>query len=277
MSKKLLKPLFIICILAAIIGCGGGNSINTANGTGQIKISLVDAPLDADEINVEIINIQVHSSDSGWTTLNTFNPALRVNLLDYSTSGNSLLLADSPLKAGYYTMVRLMISSAEIVINGQPYQVNTKNIAQTGIKCNGEFKVADNQLMALILDFNAGKSFVNNPPGSNNFKLHPVMTMSPVNLATEVTGRVEVKDADGNTVAIPEGTVVDVYAAGYIGDPNYLVSGAIVEPDGYFRISVLQQGIYDFQVTADAGTAQLISVLVTAPATDLGTITVQLP
>lgn len=260
--------------LALLTGCGGSSS--DSSGTGTLRVNLMDAPLDAEGINVDITSVQVHSVAEGWVTVKQYAAPLHVDLMDYSSVGSSLMLAETPLKAGKYTTVRLMISAASIVIGGQTHSVDITNVASTGVKCNGEFTVKDNELMALILDFNAGKSFVNDPKGSTNFKLHPVMAMSPVNVATEVTGIVEVKDNTGAVVAIPEGTVVDVYTRDHVGNANYLISGAVVESDGTFKISMIPQGTYDFRVTAGTTTVDLLAKTVTTPATDIGTLTVQL-
>lgn len=279
MSRKRIIPIAVFavlsCLIFGLLGCGGGGGGGTLDsGTGQLQINLVDAPLDAEEINVTITSVQVHKSGGGWTTVQEFTEPLTLNLLDYSTSGSSYLLADSPLDAGQYTMIRLMLSSAEIVIGGQSYPVDISNVQQTGVKCNGQFTVGDGQLMALMLDFNAGKSFINT--GSGSYKLHPVMTMSPVNVASEVIGRVELQDALGGVLELPAGVEVNVYTAGHSGDATYLVSGALVEADGSFRISVLPQGSYDFEVVID-GTVQkqMAGVAVTPPSTDLGTIVIQ--
>ena len=275
--KKLLGLSVVAAIVVwAIAGCGGGSG--SSSGFGEIELSLVDAPFDADEINVAITSVQVHSEENGWVTLVTHDPALPVNLLDYSTGGTSLMLADMPLAAGHYTMIRLMLESANLVIDGTTYQVDLTNVEQTGVKCNGEFTVGEGELVALMLDFNAGKSFVNNPPGSNNFKLHPVMAMSPVNIASEVIGVVEVQDSEATVVPIPADSVVDVYAEGYLLDPDYLITGAFIEEDGSFRISVLAAGTYDMIVVlGDGTTLELPGVAITPPSTDLGTIVVVQP
>ena len=270
----LILMTFAIGALFALAGCGGGGG---STGTGSLQVSLMDAPLNADKIYVDITSVQAHSVTDGWVTLKEYSPALHVNLLDYSTGGASLMLADVPLKAGTYTMIRLMVSASSIVVGGQSHDVDITNVTSTGVKCNGQFTVNTGQLMALILDFNAGKSFVNNPPGSANYKLHPVMAMSPVNVATEVTGIVEVKDASSAVVAIPDGTTVDVYTAGHIGDANYLVNGALVETNGEFKIGMIPQGTYDFRVTAGTTTTDLVATTVNPPTTDIGKITVQLP
>ena len=276
------KLYFVVALLAVVVslalvaGCGGGGG-SSSSGTGTLRVSLMDAPLDAEKIYVDITSIQAHSVSDGWITVKQYTTPLHVNLLDYSSVGSSLMLAETPFKAGKYTMVRLMVSAASIVIGGQTYDVDITNVTSTGVKCNGEFTVNDGQLIALILDFNAGKSFVNNPKGSTNFKLHPVMAMSPVNIATEVTGTVEVLDNTQTKVEIPDGTVVDVYTKDHVGDADYLINGAIVESDGTFKIGMIPQGTYDFRVTVGTTTVDMLSKAVAPPTTDLGKISVQLP
>lgn len=272
-TARSLGAVFLVALaICMLAGCGGGGA---GSGTGQLRVSLVDAPLNADSINVDIASVQVHSDSGGWVTVQSYNPSLSVNLLEYSTAGSALLLADVPFKAGHYTMVRLMLSSASIVVGGQTHAVDLTNVTQTGVKCNGQFTVADGSLVAIKLDFNAGKSFVNDPPGSENYKLHPVMTMSPVDIAAEVVGKVELKDASDAVLPIPDGTTVDVYSQGHVGDAAYLISGATVAADGTFRIAVLPQGTYDFRITAGTATKDLLTISVAPPSTDLGVITIQ--
>lgn len=273
MGTGFIRPSVVLVVLGcaawAIAGCGGSG---TSTGVGTLQVSLVDAPMQADEINVSISSIQVHSEKDGWVTLKTYEPSLTANLLDFRTGGSKLLLAEEPLQAGRYTMVRLMLSSAQIVIGGQTYDVDLTNVAQTGVKCNGPFTVSDGELVALVLDFNAAKSFVNNPPGSPNYKLHPVMTMSPVNIATEVIGRIELQDADGNVLPLPEEWSVEVYAAGHVGEPDYLIASAEELDEGAFRIAVLAGGTYDFRYIAGELSKDVTGVQITPPQADLGTI-----
>ena len=148
-KTAVLAVALTVVVACVLVGCGGGGG---SSSTSRIQLSLVDAPLDADAIYVDITSVQVHSTESGWVTLTQYDPALHVNLLDYRTGGEQLMLADCPLAAGNYTMVRLMLSGAEVVVGGQSYQVDLSNVEQTGVKCNHPFTVASNQLMALILD-----------------------------------------------------------------------------------------------------------------------------
>lgn len=276
MMKNRFWLIIVIAALAVsawtLTGCGGGSS-SSSNGTGSLRISLVDAPLDASEINVDIDSVQVHSTGGAWKTVATFSPAQHVNLLDYSTGGNSLMLVDSPLAAGHYTMIRLMLSKAEVVVNGQTYDVDLKNVAQTGVKCNGEFTVESNQLCALILDFNTQRSFVST--GSGKYMLHPVMSMTPVNIAAKVTGSVEFQNGSGVVQPLPADVVVNVYPQGSPGNPDALRAGAAVQIDGTFEIPVIAQGTYDIQILVGTNVVKTLSaVVITSPNTDLGKIIV---
>lgn len=276
MNKPWMAAIVCMVTLTALmlVGCGGGGGSNAGT---RIKVSLVDAPFDAEEINIAITSVQVHSTANGWETLKTYSPALPVNLLDYSADGHGLLLVDCPLTPGAYTMVRLMIESAEVVVGGTPHEVDISNVEQTGIKCNRGFTVADGDQVALILDFNAGRSFV--VTGNGTYKLHPVMTMSPVNVATKVTGTVAFQDAAQAPLPVPAGAVVDLYQTGYLGNADYLEAGAVIDPTtGAFSIGVVAPGTYDLVVSyTDAllvvHTYTQPGVVVTAPTTDLGTIT----
>lgn len=249
----------------ALAGCGG-----SSGGTGHLQVRLVDAPLVADEVNVTITSVQVHAAGGGWVTVKEFSPPLEVNLLDYSSGKGSLLLADEPLEAGHYTMVRLILSSASIVLTpgGDPVPVDITNVEQTGVKCNGEFTVESGQLLALTLDFNAASSFVNT---GGSYLLHPVMTMSPDLDATLVSGIVDFEGSDAELVDV----TVKLYTPDHAGDDAFLIASIAVNPDGTFVSGIVPQGTYDLQVYQGTTAVKTVEdVIITAPTTDLGTIIV---
>jgi hypothetical protein len=257
----------LVCML---VGCGGSSS---TSGTGTVQVSLVDAPLDASEVNVDIASVQAHKSEGGWEMIREFETPLHVNLLDYRTGGSALMLAEAPLDAGHYTMIRLMLVGAEIVVGGQRYTIDLQNVQQTGVKANGEFTVEAGQLIALMLDFNAGRSFV--PTGSGGYMLYPVLAMSPVSIAAKVTGKVELRETEDGPAQTPVTDVaINVYSAGHAGDADYLQAGATVGEDGSFEIEVLAQGTYDIQIMQGETVIKTVEgISITAPTTDLGTIT----
>lgn len=273
-SRLLIVAAATVSILAVFVlgGCGGSSS-----GTGRITVELVDAPLEADAINVEITSVEVHKAGEGWITLKEWDTPLACNLLEYSADGEKLMLADCPLASGEYTMIRLHLASAQIVKDGETFDVDLSNVEETGIKCNGPFTVEDGELMAVILDFNTERSFV--MTGKAMFMLHPVMTMSPVNVASKVTGTVSFDD----TSILTADAVVNLYRNGSAGVQEDFVASACLGEDGTFQMDVVPAGTYDLQVVylkPQAGgdpislTFTVEDVVVVPGATDLGTITV---
>ena len=254
----------LVLAMWALAGCGGSSS-----GTGRLQVRLIDAPLAADAVNVSIASVQIHKAGGGWQTVKEFDPPLEVNLLQYA-SGQSLLLADEPLGAGHYTMVRIFLSSAEVVIGSDTYPVDLTNVEQTGVKCNGQFTVETGQLLALTLDFNAGRSFVDT--GGGMYSLHPVMTMAPDLDAAQANGIVQFE----GLTAVPDGVTVNLYTIDHPGEEDFLIASADVSTvDGSFEFGLVAQGTYDLQVYR--GTTAVTTVedeVITAPTTDLGTITV---
>lgn len=270
MWKSLPALAIVLCLLLiGMAGCGGGGGGSTTTG---LRVYLVDAPMDADEVNIWVTSVEAHSDTAGWVTVKTFDTPQEINLLDYSGSGvQPLLLADAPLAAGHYTMVRLVLSQAQIVIDGTPHDVNLTNLGPNGIKANGQFTVTPGQLMAIKLDFDASRSFVENAGG---YKLQPVLSMSPVNVAAEVTGTVAFTDGT-NPLPLPTTVEVNVYPAGQIGVATALVAGTTVNADGTFRFACVAAGTYDLEIVADGvSVKQLPGTVITAPTTALGAITV---
>lgn len=247
----------------ALAGCGGSSS-----GTGHLQVRLVDAPLVADQVNVSIASVQVHAAGGGWVTVKEFDPPKPVNLLEFAAgSGKSLLLADEPLEAGHYTMIRLLLSSATVVVGGVSHDVDLTNVEQTGVKANGEFTVESGQLLALTLDFNAERSFVGT--GSGTYMLHPVMTMSPDTDATLVNGVVDFEGSDAELVDV----TVKLYTPDHAGDEAFLIAEIAVGPDGTFLSGIVPQGTYDLQVYQGTTLVKTVEdVIITPPTTDLGTI-----
>ncbi|MDO8684875.1 MAG: DUF4382 domain-containing protein [Armatimonadota bacterium] len=274
----------ILCAILAVTmaGCGGGSG----SGSGTLQLFLTDAPMDADEINVKITSIDVHKADGGWTTVKTYSPALEVNLMDYQAlfefdgdplTEAQLLLLDAPLTPGHYTMVRLQFESVSCVIDGQTFDVDLQNVAQTGLKLNHEFDVAPGEASALLLDFDGKNSIVSTGQGS--YKLQPVVSMVPKVVSGTIRGVVTFKDASDVTVPVPEGASVEIFKAGTTtsaGSP-----GVISTADGSFAVGALLPDTYDIKVNATgyaADTVRLAGVVLgVAETKDVGEIIVTLP
>src|SRR5450759_1277375 len=121
MSKSLAWLMaWLLGVLLA--GCGGGGGGSGGSATGTLSVSLTDAPACGfDAVNVTVIKVRVHQSssasdtDAGWTDI-TLNPARKINLLNL-TNGVLDKLGETPLSAGHYTQLRLVLDTSVALFN----------------------------------------------------------------------------------------------------------------------------------------------------------------
>ena len=192
------KPLiWLVGLLVTVFvaGCGGDGGGSTQPGT--MGVSMTDAPACGfDEVNVTVSKVRVHQSDNasenaaGWTDI-TLNPPRKINLLNLNdpTQTNLALesLGETPLAAGHYTQLRLVLIpnsgsqplANSVVLSGIPGEIAlvTPSAVQSGIKLIHQFDVASGQRVDLLLDFDACKSIVKR--GNGTYALKPVIKVIP--------------------------------------------------------------------------------------------------
>ncbi len=110
-SKPLIWVLGLL-VTVFVAGCGSDDGSSTQPGT--LGVSVTDAPACGfDEVNVTVSKVRVHQSDNasesaaGWTDI-TLNPPRKINLLDLD-NGALASLGETPLEAGHYTQLRLVL------------------------------------------------------------------------------------------------------------------------------------------------------------------------
>lgn len=267
----------LITIFAALvamsffIGCGGSQG---TSGTTGLQLYLADDPLDANAVNVTISRVDVSKDGTGWTTVRDFTSSpVTINLLDYRYDGNTAtpdkyLLADSPLEAGHYTQIRLILTKVEIVDNSNTtYECLMSSQDKTGLKLVGSFDVVSGTKSAVLIDFDAAKSIV--AEGNGVYRLKPTTRVVPLQISGSTHGVVEFHGADNATVPVPGGAIITAYQGG-----TSVASALINEADGTFGISGLVAGDYTLRLETPGYSAPDTNVSVTAQGdTDAGTIT----
>lgn len=260
---KLVFLTFLVSFLTIsvfLVSCSDSTSPET--GQGQLKLIMVDAPADYDEVNIVVTRVEVHKAgadpNSGWYVIN--NNAATYNLLTLR-NGASVVLGNSALDAGIYTQIRLIIGSgSNVVVDGITYPLIIPSGEQTGIKLIHQFEIQPGLLYELILDFDAGRSIV--VTGNNQYILKPVIRVVPLVISGSISGR-----------------ILPVFTAGYVYAINGTdTAGTLADPiTGSFKIMALLQQTYRvevFSIFPAYNDTTITNVMVVAKQnTDLGTIT----
>lgn len=261
-KSKQLAWLMASLLVALVAGCGGNNSA----APGTLGVSLTDAPACGfDAVNVTVAKVRVHQNslasdtDAGWTDI-TLSPARKINLLNLS---NGVLdkLGETPLPAGHYTQLRLVLdpntttSFANSVVpsGGVETTLVTPSAVQSGIKLVNEFDVTSAQRTDLVLDFDACKSIVQR--GNGSYALKPVIKVVPFVL-NGINGFVDPALLGSSVLVNAQQTGLVVQATA----PNAL---------GEFFLSRLAPGNYDVVLTANGHATAVIAAVPVASTTSI--------
>lgn len=267
-TKNSLRKLCLLSTIssaALLSACGGGGGSEAAP-PGTLGVSMTDAPsCGYDAVNVTVKKVRVHKSatstenDSGWTDI-TLNPARKINLLDL-TNGALENLGQTPLAAGHYTQLRLVLDpnngsglANTVVLSGTSTEIslNTPSAVQSGIKLVSSFDVASGLRTDLVLDFDACKSIVTT--GSGAYALKPVIKVIP----TVLNG------IDGFISLAALGSHVMVSAQ----QNGTIMRSTVPNPTtGEFFLARLVPGNYDVVITADNHTSAVIAAVPVASTT----------
>jgi hypothetical protein len=255
--SKLLTGLMGFLLAVVVAGCGSDGGGSTQPGV--LGVSITDAPACGfDAVNVTVSKVRVHQSDNasenaaGWTDI-TLNPPRKINLLDLN-NGALASLGETPLEAGHYTQLRLVLdrNTGQSLANSVVLENTTAEIAldtpsaiQTGIKLIHQFTVNSGQRVDLLLDFDACKSIVTRSNGT--YALKPVIKVIPfeqngiVGFVDETLPNVVVSAQDNN---------------------GEIVRATVPNADGKFFLAHLTAGTdvtYNVVITADGHATAVIS------------------
>ncbi len=269
MKTGIKAALLAVAASAALVACGGGggdSSVAPAPASGTLRVALTDAPNcrvgneDLEKVFVTVERVRVHQSsdaepsNGGWTDI-AISPARKINLLDL-TNGRLEELGTTPIPAGNYTQVRLVLSANQgatpansLVLAGQTAEIplRTPSAAQSGLKINRPFTVEPNTLVDLVIDFDACRSIVQLGRGNGGYLLKPILSAHP-RIVAAIRGFVDSSITDVTVSAQKDGVVV---------------RSTVPAPNGEFVLAFLDPaaGPYDVVLTSPArGTSVVGSV-----------------
>ena len=271
-----LTPLPALLALG-LAGCGGGGGTDvSANGygNGALQLSLTDAPACGyDNVFVTVEKVRIHASstasdtESGWHEVVLETPK-RVDLLTL-TNGTLMPLGQTPLPAGKYTQMRLVLGStppagspAGTLANsikptgGVETALTTPSGQQSGLKMNINITVAPDTVADFAIDFNACKSFVK-AGNSGQYLMKPVLSVIPI-VSTSIVGYVDAALANNATAVSAQVGGVPVRAT-------------MPDVDGKFVLFPVPTGTYDLVISA---TGRVNAVMTGVPVTAAGITTI---
>lgn len=255
--KKLFWSLPLICLIL-IAGCS--NSPTEPAAQGQIRMTLVDAPADFEEVNIVVAGVEVHAagsdSTSGWITLS--DTTATYDLLELTNGVNSVI-GDKMLPVGKYTQIRLHIGTgSNVVVDGVTYVLDISSA--TGLKLNHNFDIEEDELYLLTLDFDAAKSV--SPTNDGQYRLKPVIRVVANAVSGSISGII-------SPVAIQSTVTTTVGGIDIVTTMSDAANGS-------FMLVALPAGTYDVTVTpmdTNYPAMTIISVEVVAQEdNDIGTV-----
>ena len=283
LRRTVLASLAVVMLASACGGDGGSSAMSS------VQVSLTDTPIeDADNVVVSVSGVAFKPEGSAPEVVESFAPR-SIDLLQYQNGRTAILLQDTPMQAGRYQWLRLIIDTqpvvrdSYIVINGNECELNVPSGAETGLKMNRPIDVPADGSLALTIDFDLRKS-VHAPPGqasgacTTGYVLRPTLRLVNDANVGAIDGTVSFEagaapDGCKPNVYVYEGTVTpddmeETTAASPDVDPLVVVGVTILDgsTSGTYRAAFIPAGSYTAAFTCDDDTIDDQSLAFVPPA-----------
>lgn len=271
--KKLRSRLLRFTSLVPFLmlsGCGGGGGFGAS---GSLTLGVTDAPVDGvTQVVITFSEVQVHAS-GGDTRRFILSSPQQIDLLALRNGQQTLLLDHQSLDAGDYEWVRLFIDEAASYVttsSGAQLPLRIPSNAQTGLKINRSFTLAQNGVASFVIDFDLRKSLHLPQAANQPYLLRPTLRMVEASTTSAIAGTVDAarvaatgcadftatSGATGGAVYVYSGTgatPVDIDNTQSAGQP---VTVAPVAQDGngawVYTAAFLPAGAYTVAFTCQA-------------------------
>ena len=284
MSLKIFKNLysrnlarlglasFLALLLAA---CNSGSS--GGPGIGHLSLGITDAPVDgAEKVVVQFTGVEIQPANGPRITIDYDSPKT-IDLLALQGGLRDTLLNGAVLDAGKYSWIRLKLNAVAdgvldsyIQINGAQYELNIPSGAQTGLKLNTPFTVADGDNLDFTIDFNLRQS-VHQPDGHQYmgvpvYYLRPTLRLVDTKETGVISGQIDPavfselscsNNTAGYAVYLFKGDVTPDDIDSVEPDPVTTALATLNSSSQYvYKLSFLQPGDYTIAATCAADVDQ---------------------
>ncbi len=164
-------------------GCGGGDKTPDPPKKGALTINMSDAPVDgASEVVVAFTGVELHQTNGESVSID-FPSTRAIDLIKLQGGVTDALTQDAAVPAGDYDWMRLKVLASKNsqgesyikLLNGAQYPLWIPSGAETGLKLNRAFTVAQGSTTRLVIDFDLRKS-IHAPPGQDpNYIMRPTL------------------------------------------------------------------------------------------------------
>lgn len=276
---KISGIFLIICIALTYMACDLLQEDQPSAGTGNVIVSITDAPFPADLIDEVLVTIDKmelrieggtctsptgekigkkydkekhkghdYSSfgcDSGFIVVSEKTSTFDLLQLQ---NGIMAVLANAEIPAGRYDMIRIHVVEATVVIDEKtsfPLKVPSGNTDGIKIMLDSVLVVTENETSEILIDFDLGRSFmaIGNPKskkGITGFIFKPFIRA--VNHAHTGVIYGKVYESESSPVA---GAQISVLRA------ETVVTTALTNAKGLYKVMGLQAGSYTMKVEKD--------------------------
>jgi len=227
--------IFLALLLVTALGftaCSDDDGNEPAT-TATVIMKMTDAPAAYDEVNITFSEVAL-SMNGGWVVLS--GEETTINLLEWN-NGQSIELGRADVDPGKITQIRLMVTKAEIVVDGTTHEVTIPSADQTGLKLVTNFDLVAGSTYEFVIDFDAHASIVTtgNPQSPKGYKLKPTLRVVEVATTGSISG----------SVTNPENAPLAVVSQNGVE----ITSTPVDINDGSFRLAYLLPGYYDLTIT----------------------------
>lgn len=255
------QKLVVMASLGMLAGCG-----SDSDDPARFSLAITDAPIDeATQVVIEFTAIELKPRNGSSVVINLASPQ-SIDLLTLQNGETTTLIDQHTIAAGEYDWVRLAVNAefdnvydSYIVFDNLQHELFVPSGAQTGLKLNQGFTVAEGQTAHFVIDFDLRKSIVE-PVGQPGYFLKPTLRLIDLQQVGALSGEI----AEARIINLCQGeklgavyvySGVDVTPDDVDGrDPEPLTSVLVYRDDDRYRYHVgfLAPGNYTAAYTCDA-------------------------